>query len=344
MADQFRNLVFEGGGVKGIAYVCAMEVLEGRGVLADIERVGGTSAGAINATLFAIGLSVAEQMELLRSMDFRDFMDDDFGVVRDTHRLINEFGWFKGDHFHDWIGDRLDDKFGYREVTFRDLEETGAPKLYVYGANLSTRFGEVFSAEHTPTERIADAVRISMSMPLFFATVRNARQDVYVDGGLLDNYPARLFDRRKYINEAEQDAMALARPYYEEENDAFLHAHRGSSPYVYNRQTLGFRLDSAREISVFRDRREPQHVVIDDFLDYARALIGTVLDSQGNQHLHGDDWQRTVYIDAVGVSATDFDLDDETKSKLVDSGRAGATKYFEWFDDENERPVNRAGT
>ena len=45
MAYQFRNLVFEGGGVKGIAYVGAMDVLQKNGVLKNIQRVGGTSAG-----------------------------------------------------------------------------------------------------------------------------------------------------------------------------------------------------------------------------------------------------------------------------------------------------------
>ena len=45
--SQFRNLVFEGGGVKGIAYAGAIGVLEERDILAGIQRVAGTSAGAI---------------------------------------------------------------------------------------------------------------------------------------------------------------------------------------------------------------------------------------------------------------------------------------------------------
>ena len=51
MTVQFRNLVFEGGGVRGIAYIGAMGVLEQQGVLEHIIRVGGTSAGAINALI-----------------------------------------------------------------------------------------------------------------------------------------------------------------------------------------------------------------------------------------------------------------------------------------------------
>lgn len=104
MAVQFRNLVFEGGGVKGIAYVGAMQILEQRGLLKHITRVGGTSAGAINALIVALGYSNAETLELLDSVDFKKFMDDSFGAIRDIRRLAREFGWNKGDFFSSWIG------------------------------------------------------------------------------------------------------------------------------------------------------------------------------------------------------------------------------------------------
>ena len=60
MAYHFKNLVFEGGGVKGIAYVGALEVLEKEGILQDVERVAGTSAGAMMAVLVGLRYSVAE--------------------------------------------------------------------------------------------------------------------------------------------------------------------------------------------------------------------------------------------------------------------------------------------
>jgi NTE family protein len=70
MPAQFRNLVFEGGGVKGIAYVGAMQILEQRGILKDVVRVGGASAGTINALIFALGFDVREQHDILRSAEF----------------------------------------------------------------------------------------------------------------------------------------------------------------------------------------------------------------------------------------------------------------------------------
>ncbi len=341
MAYHFKNLVFEGGGVKGIAYIGAMQVLEEKGVLASIERVGGTSAGAINAILFALGYSIDEQRKILNKLDFNDFKDDNKGVARDTKRLLNQFGWYKGDFFREWIGGFIEQKLGNANATFRDLRANGDPDLYVYGTNLSTGFGEVFSFEHTPTKRLIDAVRTSMSIPLFFSAVRDARDDVYVDGGVLNNFPVKLFDRQKYIHPSDQQVMALSRSYYDEENEKFLKEHPYSSPYVYNKQTLGFRLDSKQEIAVFRDGSEPVHQKIDDFFDYAFALVHTILESQGNAHMHSDDWQRTVYIDTLGVSTIAFDLSDEKKKELEESGARGARAYFEWFDAAENDPFNR---
>ena len=341
MPYHFRNLVFEGGGVKGAAYVGAMEVLKQKGILSSLRRVGGTSAGAINATLLALGYTPAQQRAIIRKLDFTSFMDDAWGAVRDTKRLINEFGWYKGKFFHEWISGHVKKQLGDANATFRNLKEDGRPDLYVYGTNLSTRFGEVFSIEHTPNMRIADAVRITMSMPLFFAAVRNAREDVYVDGGALNNYPIKLFDREKYIEPDNVESMAIRTKYYKKENKRFLRKHPNSSPYVYNCETLGFRLDSKQEIGVFRYGAEPAHDEIKDFFDYVVALVGTVIESQGNTHLHSDDWQRTIYIDTLGVGTTDFGLSTETKAKLEASGHKGATNYFKWYDSKNSDPVNR---
>ena len=50
-----------------------------------------------------------------------------------------------------------------------------------------------------------------------------------------------------------------------------------------------------------------------------------------------------MYINTLGVSTTDFDLDAETKAKLEASGQAGTERYFEWYDTTapDDRPLNR---
>ncbi|MFA4828928.1 MAG: patatin-like phospholipase family protein [Thermodesulfovibrionales bacterium] len=341
----FKNLIFEGGGVKGIAYVGAMEELDKRAIVQNIKRAGGTSAGAINALLFGLNYSNQDVKQILSALDFKKFLDDSWGYARDSARLIEKFGWYKGEFFRDWAAGLIAQKTGNKESTFKELndlkDKKGFRDIYIVGTNLSTRFSEVFSCEHTPRMPVADAVRISMSIPLFFSAVRSVRGDVYVDGGVLDNYPVKLFDRKKYIDDADISKNSLIPQYYETTNIQLKAIDRDISPYVYNRETLGFRLDSKEEINMFRNHSEPPVYKIDNFFDYTWGLIETIMEAQANQHLHSDDWQRTIYIDTLGVKTTQFDLDDKTKEALVQSGRENTLTYFQWYDDPKNAVVNR---
>lgn len=56
--ERYVDLVFEGGGVKGIALVGAFSVLEERGY--EPQNMAGASAGAIVAALIAAGYSSVE--------------------------------------------------------------------------------------------------------------------------------------------------------------------------------------------------------------------------------------------------------------------------------------------
>lgn len=342
MTAQFRNLIYEGGGVKGIAYIGAMQTLEQRKILKDIKRVGGTSAGAINALLFSLGYTIAEQRDILSSTDFKDFMDDSFGIIRDIRRLAKDFGWHKGDFFSGWIAELIHHKLSKKTASFDDLKKAGQPDLYMTGTNLSTGYSEVFSVERHADMPIAAAVRISMSIPLFFAAVRHGKNnDVLVDGGCMRNYPIKIFDRERYIDMESESIAAHRTNYYNKENALFLLNKPGRSPYVYNRQTLGLRLDSAEEIAVYRYNEKPGSKPVKTFSQFAKALIGAVMHVQENQHLHSDDWQRTIYINTLKVGTTDFDLSDEMKTELINEGISGAEKYFQWFENPKEEPVNR---
>ncbi len=329
----FRNLVFEGGGVKGVAYVGAMRVLEQEDILPQIYRVGGTSAGAINATLFAAGYDTDKTEDILMNLDFNDFKDDSWGVLRDLNRLREEYGWYKGDYFREWMGDMLKDKGFNRNITFRALAAETGRELFLYATNLSTKFGEVFSPEHTPRVRVVDAVRRSMSIPLFFTAVRDDRKDVFVDGGVLNNYPVKLFDRLKYLENKELERIP---DYYKGENDRLTSISPSSSTYIYNKETLGFRLDPGREIAVFRDGQTPQSEQIENLLDYTMQLVKTLMSIQENQHLHSDDWHRTVYINTRGYSTFDFDLSNESKKELIESARESTENYFKWWSEKGK--------
>ena len=335
----FKNLVFEGGGTRGIAYLGAMEVLKRKGILKNIKRIGGTSAGAINALLLGLNYSNDELKEILMDLDFKKFLDDSPGFIRDIGRLKSKFGWYKGDRFHNWIKDRIKKKTGNPNSTFKEIydmkKEHKFKDIYFVGANISTGFAEVYSYEDRPLMKVADAVRISMSIPLFFAAIRKNEGDVCVDGGLINNYPIKLFDREKYVSLNRRKTK-----YYEKYNKILRKIYQEKNLLVYNKETLGFRLDSAKEIAVFRNHKEPDHKKIKDLFDYAFCLISTIRNIESSMHLHSDDWKRTIYIDTLGVNTFDFNINKTNKLKLVKSGKDCTEKYFVWYD-RLKRLVNK---
>ena len=67
------DLVFEGGGAKGIGLVGALLVLEERGY--EPQGIAGTSAGAVLTALLAAGYTAGELRELFLELDFDSLRD-----------------------------------------------------------------------------------------------------------------------------------------------------------------------------------------------------------------------------------------------------------------------------
>jgi predicted acylesterase/phospholipase RssA len=73
------DMVFEGGGAKGMVFVGALQALESQGH--TVGRLLGTSAGAITATLLAVGYDAEEMWQAMNETDaagkplFAGFMD-----------------------------------------------------------------------------------------------------------------------------------------------------------------------------------------------------------------------------------------------------------------------------
>ncbi|MDB6096800.1 MAG: patatin-like phospholipase, partial [Francisellaceae bacterium] len=72
-----ENLVFEGGGVKGIAYLGAIKALESEGILKNVKRVAGSSIGGITAFMVGLGLNASEIEQELKRFKFTSFQDTD---------------------------------------------------------------------------------------------------------------------------------------------------------------------------------------------------------------------------------------------------------------------------
>jgi NTE family protein len=338
---RIRNLVFEGGGVWGIAYEGALLELEQLGIMAHVKRVGGASAGAITAAMLAVGYTPAELGQVLRATNFKSFMDDQLGYARDTARLLTEFGWYQGDAFKEWMRQRIAKKTA--EISARagvdapgnkprlgELAEWRAalakkgvllPEPYLIGSNLSQQRREVYSAENTPQLRLEEAVRRSMSIPLFFACARGAehdnRRDVIVDGGLTWNYPLNLFDDPQFLHDEDNGVATV---------------YAQSEDHIFNTETLGFRVDTTKELAANLKDWSNEPAKVDNIVSYAWALVTFIRAIANKVHLHQNDWARTIFID-VGeeIGFTDFDLSAKQQQFLSDQGRKGVRNYFDWL-------------
>ncbi len=325
MNYNYRNLVFEGGGVKGIAYGGALAELDKRGMLSKIERVAGTSAGAITACLLAIGYTTDQITEIIGQTDFKKFEDNTTFFIRDIFRLIQKFGWNKGDAFKEWISKLIEAKIGSKNFTFKQLQEkieAGTPGfkfLYIVCTNVTKQKAEILSHEKYPDMNIADAVRMSMSIPIYFASVKNSSGEVIVDGGLTMNYPVQIFDNIKYINNSSNSI----RVNYNTDDD-----------YLFNYETLGFRVDSAQERNYVNPSWEGDPSMTKNLKKFVLALINFTMEMVNKKHLHTNDWNRTVFIDSCDVKSTDFKLDKDKINLLVSNGGKAINDYFKWKDND----------
>jgi predicted acylesterase/phospholipase RssA len=207
--DHYVDLVCEGGGVKGIGLAGAHAVLDERGF--QPQNVAGTSAGAITAALIAARYTPAEIREIVFGLDFRQFEGpswvDRGPLVGKPLNILLETGIFEGDRFLEWMRGLLAAK-GVR--TFADLrtrweDPKYRSRLQVIASDVTARQLLVLPRDagqlglDPDTIEVAPAVRMSMSIPIFFESVRVANQltnhqHVIVDGGMLSNFPVWLFD------------------------------------------------------------------------------------------------------------------------------------------------------
>ena|SRR2546428_1176959 len=67
--------ILDGGGVKGAALAGCLKAAEEQGI--KFEGYSGSSAGALIATLAAVGYSADELREILNETGFRLFLDDE---------------------------------------------------------------------------------------------------------------------------------------------------------------------------------------------------------------------------------------------------------------------------
>jgi NTE family protein len=319
---KITNLILEGGGVGAIAYAGFLKEGQQNGLiqLDNMQRVAGVSSGAIAATQIALQYSANEILESLARTDFKKFTQDP--KVPDKLSVFTENGPYKLDFLYDYIGNLIKAKTGDENVTFADLHADPQFKdLYVVATKLFLLNSQpeaqefIFSYEHTPGARVVDAVRASASLPFIFPPVRllhekngsyviHSQGDIYIDGGVLNAYPIRIFDQMRYLSEPTHS--------------------NGKQTAVYNHETLGLRLASHADLTYSQNTRVSEQPILNDF-EYANTLFFIMKNGRQTTNFdHTYDQKRSIIIDTLGISSTQFDLTDQQKAALLHSGEQAA--------------------
>jgi NTE family protein len=315
------DLVFEGGGVKGIGLAGAFLSLTEHGY--QPQCVAGTSAGAIMASLVAAGYTGQElQNVVLNEMDFTKFADrtllDRVPVVGDLAQFVISRGMHSGDYFLGWIRELLTAK---NITTFGDLRNVGDsdPKrryrLQVIASDLSARSMLVlpqdadqlgFDADEL---EVARAVRMSMSIPVFFRPV-TANGHQIVDGGLLSNFPIWLFDT-DHTPAFPTFGLLLVAP-------------NQTAPLV----------PTAPDAPVRPLRSD---------IDFLEAIAETMMEAHDRFYVEQANYARTIPVPTLGVKTTEFDIPSHQAKALFNSGKDAADRFLASWDFEEYKTRFRSG-
>jgi NTE family protein len=284
------DAVFEGGGVKGIAFVGAIQETEARGY--RFQRLAGTSAGSMVAALLAAGYNGEDLEQLLGEVSFASFLKQQglgrLPLIGKAINVVRYAGMYNIKELYQWM-DRMLSAKGVRQ--FGDLEQD---KLKIIVSDLTyarmmilpddlARYG--INPRKFP---IAMAVAMSCAIPLFFQPVilqgTGHSRIFVVDGGLLSNFPVWIFD-------SDQPRWP----------------------------TFGYKL---------KVKGEDQPNVIRGPISLVKALVNTMLEAHDRLRLEEGDAVRTIVIPIEGIKATQFHLDDNKKKELVQLGREEAKRFF----------------
>lgn len=147
--------LFGGGAIRGLAYIGTIRALEELGVEYDI--IGGSSVGSIIAALVASGYKSYEIENFFIKVNFDLFKDIHLGFGK-------PFAISKGGIFVDWLNELLSNKIDGvtgRNVKFKDISR----KFVIITTDLTKFRSQEFSSYKTPDFEVADAIKISSSMP-----------------------------------------------------------------------------------------------------------------------------------------------------------------------------------
>lgn len=195
----FDTLCLSGGGINGFLYIGALDYLQTNNII-DFTKINnyiGTSIGAMTCFMLALDYSIKEIYDF-----FLDFNFKKLETETSIEQLFEKFAINDGNRISYMLSYFIQKKHKVSDMNFIDLYNINNKTLSIIGTNLTLSREELFNYKLTPNMSILTAIRISISIPIYFSPVFY-NNCYYVDGGIVNNFPI------KYCNSETTIAMCI---------------------------------------------------------------------------------------------------------------------------------------
>lgn len=187
----YTNLVISGGGVKGVALLGCVEVLERYDMLKSIKNYIGCSIGSVVSLMLVCNYSYTELKDFVYTFVLNEINEKQIDV-NNMFGIFTTYGLDNGSIIYSIVDKLLTLKNLDVNISFMSLTKKTGKNLIITGANISDSQYEYFSVDTTPDMSIKTAIRISTSYPIIFTPVIY-NEKYYVDAGLYNNFPLQYF-------------------------------------------------------------------------------------------------------------------------------------------------------
>lgn len=179
------TICLSGGGINGLSFIGALKYLEKCNYinLNNINHFIGTSIGSIICLFLVLGYNLNEIKDFIITFDTKPLNNSNNNNLDNI--LIN-YGINNGDTFIIIFINLIKSKINIENINFIDLYKITNKKFSIIGTNFTKSCEECFNYETTPLMSIIIALRISISVPIFFAPVYYNNY-YYIDGGIYNN-------------------------------------------------------------------------------------------------------------------------------------------------------------
>ena len=182
MKNKFNELIIGSGGMNGLCYIGALDVINKNYGFKNFKYLTGCSVGALLCFLLNIDYSVEDIKNITLELNLEEF------YTPKLINLINIGGFVDHKKIRNLLYSIISIKNLSNNITFLELYEKTNITLTINGVNCTYNKSEYFNYINTPSMNIIEALIISMNIPILCAPV-NYEGNSYIDGAVLDPYP-----------------------------------------------------------------------------------------------------------------------------------------------------------